>query len=327
MVESPERIAGDSSVLEPLDFQARLWMNENTTLLVFDSQDVARVDHYYFVHDAGGWAVPLTLTRDAAKTMQEMAREAGAISDDPEIRDEHRLGMFFNGIEVYNASFSEGLAEQMRSNPVSSILAITGGPRQNQDAQRRAEELWINLEASFPTKLRTAGEGQIPPTLGRDFARQVAAAAGAALVGVCVVIYLRYRRPRLVLAIVAVSLSEVLIILGFAVLIGWYLDLASVAGIIAVIGTGVDHQIVITDEAVYEGVGRKRLVISTRISRAFFIIFTAAATTIIAMTPLAYVGLGRLRGFAIVTIIGVLSGVIITRPAYGRIVRRVVGGR
>jgi preprotein translocase subunit SecD len=69
------------------------------------------------------------------------------------------------------------------------------------------------------------------------------------------------------------------------------------------------------------------LVISTRISRAFFIIFTAAATTIIAMTPLAYVGLGRLRGFAIVTIIGVLSGVIITRPAYGRIVRRVVGGR
>ena len=138
---------------------------------------------------------------------------------------------------------------------------------------------------------------------------------------------MRYRKPKLVLAIIGVSLSEVLIVLGFAVIIGWYLDLSSVAGIIAVIGTGVDHQIIITDEAVYQGQGKKRLVIKTRISRAFFIIFTAAATTIIAMLPLAYVGLGRLRGFAVVTIVGVLSGVLITRPAYGRIVMRIVGGR
>ncbi len=327
MVESPERIASGSSVLEPLDFEARLWISERETIPVFTSVDVARVDHFFYVHDAGGWAVPLTLTRDAAREMQVAAQLYGAIDEDPDVRDEHRLGMFFNGIEVYNASFSESLAEQMRTTPVTSILAITGGPRENDEARKRAEELWINLEASFPTKLRTAGEGQIPPTLGKDFAQQVAAAAVAALAGVSIVIYLRYRRPKLVMAILAVSLSEALIILGFAVMIGWYLDLASVAGIIAVIGTGVDHQIVITDEAFYEGEGKKRLVISTRISRAFFIIFTAAATTIIAMSPLAYVGLGRLRGFAIVTIIGVLSGVIITRPAYGRIVRRIVGGR
>jgi preprotein translocase subunit SecD len=327
LVESPERIASNSSVLQPLDFEARLWKDEDETIPVFDSEDVARVDHFLYMPESQGWAVPLTLSREAAERMRALALDYGAISEDAEVREQHKLGMFFEGIEVYNASFSEGLAEQMREEYVVSILAMTGGPRENEEARDRAEELWINLEASFPTKLQTVGEGQIPPVLGQDFSRQVAAAAAAALVGVSLVIYLRYRRPRLVLAILWVSLSEVLIILGFAVAIGWYLDLASVAGIIAVMGTGVDHQIVITDEALYQGEGRKRLVISTRISRAFFIIFTAAATTIIAMTPLAYVGLGRLRGFAIVTIVGVLSGVIISRPAYARIVRRVIGGR
>jgi preprotein translocase subunit SecD len=323
MVESPERIEKGSSILQPLDFEARFWVSENRTVLAFDSADVARVEHYYYASD--GWAVPLTLRGSSAEKVRQIAEEVGAIDENAEVREAHKMGMYFNDVEVYNASFSEGLAATMREEPAVSFLAITGGPKENEDARKRAEELYINLEASFPTKLRTVGEGEIPPILGRDFARQVALAAAAALAGVSVVVYLRYRRPRLVLAILGVSLSEVLIILGFAVLIGWYLDLSSVAGIIAVIGTGVDHQIVITDEAVHKGRGRRRLVIATRISRAFFIIFTAAATTIIAMSPLAYVGLGRLRGFAVVTIVGVLSGILITRPAYGRIVRRVIG--
>jgi len=36
--------------------------------------------------------------------------------------------------------------------------------------------------------------------------------------------------------------------------------------------------------------------------------------------------LGDLRGFAIVTIVGVLIGVLITRPAYGDILRILVLG-
>ncbi len=326
MIESPERIAGGSSILEPLDFEARLWVSKTETIRAFGAEDVSRVDHYYYVTEIGGWAVPLTLRTKAAEDLRTKALIYGAIDADDSVRSEHKLGMFFNGVEVYNASFSKELAENMRQSVVVSFLAITGGPRENADARKRAEDLYINLEASFPTKLRTAGEGQIPPILGKGFGRQIVGGAIVAMLGVYLVVYLRYRRPKLVLAVLLVSLSEVLILLGFAVVIGWYLDLASVAAIIAVIGTGVDHQIVITDEALYAGEGRRRLVISTRISRAFFIIFTAAATTIVAMSPLAYVGLGRLRGFAIVTIVGVLVGVLVTRPAYGRIVRRVIGG-
>ena len=52
----------------------------------------------------------------------------------------------------------------------------------------------------------------------------------------------------------------------------------------------------------------------------------AAATTIIAMSPLAVLSLGDLRGFAIVTILGVLIGVFVTRPAYGDILRYLLTG-
>ena len=47
----------------------------------------------------------------------------------------------------------------------------------------------------------------------------------------------------------------------------------------------------------------------------------AYAATVAAMLPLLRAGAGLLTGFAIVTIVGVTIGVLITRPAFGAIVR------
>ena len=58
--------------------------------------------------------------------------------------------------------------------------------------------------------------------------------------------------------------------------------------------------------------------------RAFWIIGMAAGTTIIAMSPLAVLSLGDLQGFAIITIVGVLIGVGVTRPAYGDVLRTLI---
>ncbi len=106
-------------------------------------------------------------------------------------------------------------------------------------------------------------------------------------------------------------------ILGF---MSWTIDLLAIGGIIAVIGTGVDHQIIIADEALSGG-GRKRIyTIKEKIKHAFFIIFGASSTTILAMLPLIVLVAEFVRGFAITTIVGVLVGVLITRPAYAKIV-------
>jgi preprotein translocase subunit SecD len=103
-------------------------------------------------------------------------------------------------------------------------------------------------------------------------------------------------------------------------MMSWTIDLPAIAGIIAVIGTGVDHQIVIADETL-KGKRKERIyTLKENIKRAFFIIFGAAATTIAAMLPLMSIGIGLVRGFAITTIVGILVGVLITRPAYAKII-------
>jgi preprotein translocase subunit SecD len=99
------------------------------------------------------------------------------------------------------------------------------------------------------------------------------------------------------------------------------LDLSHIAGFIAVIGTGVDDLIIIADEVMAEGSVSSARIFRNRFRAAFWIIGAAAVTTIVALSPLAVLSLGDLRGFAIVTILGVLIGVLITRPAYGDILK------
>ncbi len=120
-----------------------------------------------------------------------------------------------------------------------------------------------------------------------------------------------------------VGVTVLLVISVFILSAGkWQLDLPSIAGIIAVIGTGVDQMVIITDE-VLSG-GRSSSMYHKRISFAYGIIFASAATTIVAMLALAFMALGTLRSLAIVTIIGLMIGIFITRPAYARIIELLV---
>jgi preprotein translocase subunit SecD len=119
-----------------------------------------------------------------------------------------------------------------------------------------------------------------------------------------------------VLPILVTGFSEIVIILGFASLIKWNIDLPAIAGIIAAVGTGVDNQIVIMDEVMS---GDKKS-IRYRINSAFFIIICSYLTLLAAMATLFVVGMAMLKGFAVTTIIGATSGVFVTRPAYARIV-------
>ncbi len=105
-------------------------------------------------------------------------------------------------------------------------------------------------------------------------------------------------------------------------LLTWTIDLPAIGGIIAAIGVGVDNMIVIADETLTRREEERKILytIKDRIKRAFFIIFGSASTTIAAMVPLMSLGVGLVRGFAITTVVGVLVGILITRPAYAKIV-------
>ncbi len=149
----------------------------------------------------------------------------------------------------------------------------------------------------------------------------------AAVLAVSGVVFIRYGKKEVALPMILTALSEVFILLGFAAAISLPLDLSHIAGFIAVIGTGVDDLIIIADEVMSEGKVSSSRVFQSRFRKAFWVIGAAAATTIIAMSPLAVLSLGDLQGFALITILGVLIGVLVTRPAYGDILRYLLTDR
>lgn len=196
-------------------------------------------------------------------------------------------------------------------------IVISGPGNSEEDALRSMNTLKsILTSGSLPTKIKVEQISEVSPTLSQSFVRVAVVSIIMAILVVAVVLWIRYRQTKLVLPMVLTSISEVLIIFGFAALVKWTIDLPSIAGIVAAIGSGVDDQIVILDESTQ----KKTINLKQRLKRAFFIIFASAATTGGAMLPLLSVGAGNVKGFAFTTIVGVLIGVLITRPTFSKIV-------
>lgn len=180
----------------------------------------------------------------------------------------------------------------------------------------------IMISGSLPLKLEIIKLDTISPALGEEFVENSLLAGLLALLGVTAVLFLRYKSLKIVIAVLFTSLSELLMTLGFAALIRWNLDLASIAGLIAAMGTGVDDQIVILDEL---GKGEEKFINwKDRVKRAFGVIIASYLTLTAAMIPLWNAGAGLLRGFAVTTIVGITVGVLITRPAFASVVEKIV---
>jgi len=216
---------------------------------------------------------------------------------------------------------------------VTTQIAISGsgsGLTRNEAIESAEQEMkklqTILITGSLPFKLEIVKIDKISPNLGEQFTKQIMIAGLFAIIAVSLLVFVRYKKIKVSLALVTVSLSEVLIILGVATLVNWNLDLPSIAGIIAAIGTGIDSQLIILDEA-----SDKHESMAQRIKKALFIITTAFATTFVAMVPLTgflgFMGIGAtsaglLKGFAITTLIGITTGVLISRPAFADIAKQ-----
>ncbi len=182
----------------------------------------------------------------------------------------------------------------------------------------------VLITGSLPVKLEVVKIDSISPILGTAFIKNALLAGLASAIAVTVILGAVYRKPRIIIPIILTSLFEVLITLGIAALIHWNLDLASIAGIIIAIGTGVNDQIIITDEA-FKKENLAVLSWKERVKRAFFIIIAGFFTDVAAMTALWIFGAGLLKGFAVTTILALIVGTFITRPAYAAIVNMLTG--
>lgn len=267
--------------------------------------------------NSDNWGVSFVISPDAAENLRQVAISSGAVKK-PE---GHNLDMVLDGEVVFSAPLAPDLAAELQSKATSNLLASTGyGP----DGKEQARLLEIHLRnGALPVEVTVAGSGSVSAELGEQFKFWCIIAGIFALIAVGISILVRYHEPAIVLPMVVINASEVIILLAITSFF-LQLDLATIAGLIAVLGTGIDQLVILTDEILHEGKVPSPNLYLKRLKRALGIIVASAATVFIAMLPLALMDLSTLRGFAIVTILGVLVGVIVTRPAYGRIIMAIL---
>jgi preprotein translocase subunit SecD len=264
------------------------------------------------------WGVGFTLSESGAAAFRAAAIKFGATADPAN----HNLIMLLDNKTVYSAPLSEDLAGKLQSEDIRQLFASTGTGKYG---SQQATNLEIHLRAgALPVDVTIAGSGGVTAPLGERYKNTAILAGICALIAVGFVVYYRYREPVIVLPMVLINASEIIILLGFIALINFQMDMPTIAGLIAVLGTGIDQLVVITDEILHEGKVPSPNLYLKRLSRALSIIVVAAATVVIAMLPLLLMDLSTLKGFAMITILGVLVGVLVTRPAYGKIIMQIL---
>jgi preprotein translocase subunit SecD len=263
----------------------------------------------------------ITLSPEAAQRHSEITGKLGLNATNPEYLDKS-LDLYLDDKLVETLYIGKDL-----KGSTTTQIAISGSGKGKDrteaynDATANMKKLQtVLITGSLPYKLEIVKLDSISPTLGKEFSKNLLILAILVFAIVSIVLFIKYRRIKLTLSVILTMFSEAFITLAIAALISWNLDAPSIAGIIAGMGTGVNDQIVILDEAVSD----KKSSLKERIKNAFFVILSVFALVIVAMVPLFWAGAGMLKGFALTTIIGVCVGILVTRPAFADIVKLIV---
>ncbi|NIA03968.1 MAG: hypothetical protein GWP09_01290 [Nitrospiraceae bacterium] len=267
-----------------------------------------------------GYNFRITISQDAAEKMAQITKNLRVVPGTSHLNE--TIDFYLDGKKVDSLQIDKGLKGKAVSQP--SISGVGKGPNKKDaymDALANMKKMKTILSTgSLPTKLKVVQVESISPLLGKRFLKNIFILALVAITAVTLVVSLRYHTKETLIPIVITMLSELFILLGFAAFIKWNLDLASIAGIIIAIGSGVDDQVVIVDEIMSKETRSHFINLATRIKNAFFIVFGSYFTTLFAMMPLFWAGVGLLKGFAFTTTVGITIGVFITRPTFARIV-------
>ena len=238
-----------------------------------------------------------------AKEDQYLSKKLRLFLDD-EVVDELNIGASLKGEAETNIQISGSGVGKTREEAQFNAL------------ENMKQLQTILITGSLPAELEVVKSDTLSSQVGETFIKNSFLIGVLAMLGVAIVVFIRYRVYQVFMPMLITMVSEVLLILGLASFIGWNVDMAAIAGLIVAVGTGVDDQIVIADETL-RGEKSRYINWKTKLKNAFYIIMAAFFTTAAAMLPLLFAGAGMLKGFAITTLFGITIGVFITRPAFG----------
>ncbi|VVC71950.1 Protein-export membrane protein SecD [uncultured archaeon] len=182
--------------------------------------------------------------------------------------------------------------------------------------------------------------------LGEQFLSLSMVALVIAVLAVSVLIIQRYKRLSIAIPVILTNVCEVIILSAIMGTIST-IDLGAMAGIITLIGDGVNDQIIIMDELLRRKargeLGQNAAQpaptaaelkaeanqpireAKAKLKKAFSVVLTVAGLAMASQVPLLLSGIVEITGFALSSIIGLLVGYLITRQAFGAFIEHMYG--
>lgn len=163
----------------------------------------------------------------------------------------------------------------------------------------------------------------VGPTLGADSLDKSIEAIIYSLIAIALFIVLYYRVPGLVAAFSL--LVYAILVMGGLAAVHAVLTLPGIAGLLLSVAFAVDANIIIYERLKEELRNGKtiRAAIEAGFKRAFWTIFDANTTTLLAAAVLFYYGTGPIRGFAVTLSIGILASMF-TAITFTRLILRLL---
>lgn len=213
------------------------------------------------------------------------------------------------------------LDDQVVSAPGVNNGPITGGSSSisgNFNVQEAVDFARILEVGKLPAKTKIIQSTTVGPSLGAENIKKsmISLLVGFGLVLLFMIFY--YSGAGIV-AIIALF-TNLFFIFGTLSSFGTVLTLPGIAGIVLTIGMAVDANVIIFERVREELREGKTLIsaIADGFKYSYSAIIDANVTTLLVATVLAYFGLGAIKGFAVVLIIGVISS-LITAVLFGRL--------
>ena len=220
-----------------------------------------------------------------------------------------------------NREIAIALDDEVVSAPRVNEAITTGDSRISgnftiQEGQDLANILQIG---KLPASTTIVQDALVGPSLGKENISKSMMAMLVSLSVVMIFMVLYYGGSGIV-AIVAL-LANLFFMIGTLSSIGTVLTLPGIAGIVLTIGMAVDANVIIYERAREElRAGRSlRNAISDGFKNSYSAIIDANVCTILSALVLSYFGLGPIKGFAIVLIIGVITS-LFTSVLIGRLI-------
>jgi SecD/SecF fusion protein len=244
-------------------------------------------------------AVSLTLKRDGARAWGNMTEKA--------FPTRKSIAIALDG-EVVSAPHVQAVMKDGRSQITGNFSAT--------EAQDFANILQVG---KLPAKTEIIEENIVGPSLGQDNINSSITSLAIGLVLVLIFMILYYSTSGLV-AILALITNLVFIYVALSSL-GTVVTLPGIAGIVLTIGMAVDANVIIFErirEELRDGKS-KLAAIKDGFDNSYSAIIDANVTTFLTAVVLFYFGLGPIKGFAAVLMVGVLTS-LFTAVLVGRLV-------